>query len=186
MRNQIDFREARRGYVPTVGLDGDVMLEQIARFGAPVNPPPLLVLLRGQSTVHLPRTDREQLSPSPGLTGSACESTASKRAAAPSSAPTKDTRPPPTRWSGWTAVRVHSSVLAAVPSEPVVSRVAGHSKCEWRTFCGNRWLSKIRSASPVSPVDMLADTAHKWPGNTPTSLCAPFTLPKSSLTRVTS
>jgi hypothetical protein len=62
MRNQIDFREARRCYVPTAGLDGDVMLEQIARFGAPVNPPPLLVLLGGQSTVHLPRTDQEQLS----------------------------------------------------------------------------------------------------------------------------
>ena len=48
MRYQIDFCEAGRRYVPTVGLDGDVMLEQIARFGAPVNPPPLLVLLGGR------------------------------------------------------------------------------------------------------------------------------------------
>jgi len=62
MRNHIDFREAWRRYVPTVGLDGDVMLAQIARFGAPVNPPPFLVLLGGQSTVHLPRTDQEQWS----------------------------------------------------------------------------------------------------------------------------
>src|SRR5713226_5232059 len=61
MRDQIDFREAGRRYVPAVGLHRDVMLQQIARLGAPVNPPPLLRLLGYESTVHLPRTDREQL-----------------------------------------------------------------------------------------------------------------------------
>jgi hypothetical protein len=55
----------------------------------------------------------------------------------------------------------------------LVSRVAGHSKCEWRTFGDSRWSSKIRSTSPVSLVDLLDDTAHKWPGNTPTYTFAP-------------
>src|SRR6266446_6063725 len=61
MRDKVDFRETRRGHVPAVGLHRDVVLQQIAGLGAPVNPPPLLGLLGRQATVHLPRTDREQL-----------------------------------------------------------------------------------------------------------------------------
>ncbi len=61
MRDPIDFREAGRRYLPTIRLYRDGMLQQIARLGAPVNPPPLLVLLGCPSPVHLPRTDREQL-----------------------------------------------------------------------------------------------------------------------------
>src|SRR5260370_33234007 len=61
MRNQIDFCKAGGLHVPAVGLHRDVMLQQIARLGASVNPPPLLVLLGGESTVHLSGTDREQL-----------------------------------------------------------------------------------------------------------------------------
>ena len=61
MRDQIDFGEAWGLHVPAVGLHWDVMLQQVARLGASVNPPSLLVLLDRQSSVHLPRTDREQL-----------------------------------------------------------------------------------------------------------------------------
>src|SRR5712671_520886 len=61
MRNQIHFRETRSSDVPAVGLHRNVVLEQIARLGAPVNPPSPLRLLRLQPAVHLPRTDLQQL-----------------------------------------------------------------------------------------------------------------------------
>src|SRR5216683_6374038 len=61
MRNQIHFRETRSSDVPAVGLHRNVVLEQIARLGAPVNPPSPLRLLRFQPAVHLPRTDLQQL-----------------------------------------------------------------------------------------------------------------------------
>src|SRR5467141_2710487 len=51
---------------------------------------------------------------------------ASRPAAALSTAPTKGTRPPPIRWSGWTAVRAHSSAPAAVLASASLSR--------WRTI----------------------------------------------------
>jgi hypothetical protein len=43
------------------------------------------------------------------------------------------------------------------------------------------WAGKSRSTSPVSPVDLLGDTAHRWRGNTPTSPCAPSAPPKNRL-----
>src|SRR6266702_1435100 len=61
MRNQIHFRETRSRHVPAIGLHRNVVLEQIARLGAPVNPPSPLRLLRFQPAVHLPRTDLQQL-----------------------------------------------------------------------------------------------------------------------------
>src|SRR3984957_18920523 len=61
MRNQIHFRETRCRYVPAIGLHRNVVLEQVARVGPPLNPSSPLRLLRFQPTVHLSRTDLQQL-----------------------------------------------------------------------------------------------------------------------------
>jgi hypothetical protein len=36
--DEVDLREARDGDVPAIGLEGDVVLEQGARLGPPVQP----------------------------------------------------------------------------------------------------------------------------------------------------
>lgn len=46
MGYQVDLAEPGRGHVPTVGLDRDVVLQQTARLGAPLDPPFALALLR--------------------------------------------------------------------------------------------------------------------------------------------
>src|ERR1700688_11271 len=61
MRDQVDFRESGTVDIPAVGLHRNVVLEQIARFGASVDAPSPLRLLRFQPPVHLSRTDPEQL-----------------------------------------------------------------------------------------------------------------------------
>ena len=61
MRKQISFREARSLHIPAVGLHRNVVFEQIAGLGAPVEAPSPLRLVRLQPPVHLPRTDLQQL-----------------------------------------------------------------------------------------------------------------------------
>jgi len=61
MRNQIGFCETRSLDVPAIRFHRDVMLEQIARLGAPVEAPAPLRLLRFQPPVHVPRANLQQL-----------------------------------------------------------------------------------------------------------------------------
>ena len=61
MRHEIDLGEAGDGHVPAIGLEGDVMFEQGARLGAPVQPLAELAAVRGQAAIDLPRADREHL-----------------------------------------------------------------------------------------------------------------------------
>ena len=55
------FREARTADIPTIGLHGNVVLEQVARLGTPVQASAPLGLLRFQPPVDLPRADFQQL-----------------------------------------------------------------------------------------------------------------------------
>ena len=61
MRDQVYFGEPGTLHIPGVGLHRNLMLEQIARLGAPVKAPPLLGLLGSQPPIDLPRTDPQQL-----------------------------------------------------------------------------------------------------------------------------
>src|SRR2546430_2256866 len=61
MRHQVDLAEPWRSHIPTIGLHRDMMLQQSAGLGAPVNTPFPLALLRLQSPVDLPCTDAQQL-----------------------------------------------------------------------------------------------------------------------------
>ena len=61
MRDQIDFGEAGLANVPVVGLDGNVMLQQGARFGPTVDPFFELALLGAEPIVDGAGTEAEQL-----------------------------------------------------------------------------------------------------------------------------
>ena len=66
MRDQIDFGETRLPNVPAIGLDGNVMLQQGARFGPTVDPFFELVLLGAEPVVDGAGTETEQLLFQPG------------------------------------------------------------------------------------------------------------------------
>src|SRR5208337_3918347 len=57
----VDLGKPRLGHVPTVGLHGNVVLQQRPRFGLPIQAPLTLALLPLQPPVDLPRTDTQQL-----------------------------------------------------------------------------------------------------------------------------
>ena len=59
--DQVDLGEAGRRDGPGVGLNGNVVLQERARLGPPIEP--LLELARGgrKSAIDLPRTDGQQL-----------------------------------------------------------------------------------------------------------------------------
>ena len=61
MRDQIDLCKAGRFDIPVVGLDRDVVFEQGARFGAPVEALLELASLSLQSPIDGRRADQEQL-----------------------------------------------------------------------------------------------------------------------------
>src|SRR6516162_10841535 len=61
VRDQVDFRETRALYVPAIRLHRNVMLQQIAWLGAPVDAAPPLRLGRLQPPIDLSRADLEQL-----------------------------------------------------------------------------------------------------------------------------
>src|SRR5580693_3098197 len=61
MRDQVDFCETGTLHVPAIRLHWNVVLEQIARFGTPVDSPSLLRLGRFQPPVDLSRADFQQL-----------------------------------------------------------------------------------------------------------------------------
>jgi hypothetical protein len=59
--DQISFSEAGSGYIPMLGLDGDVVLEQGAGLGAAIEAAPEVPLLGVESAVDGPGADREDL-----------------------------------------------------------------------------------------------------------------------------
>src|SRR5260370_13368791 len=61
LRDQIDFGKPGRGHVPTVGLHRNVVLQQRARLGPPVQAPLMLLIVPLQTPVHLPGADPQQL-----------------------------------------------------------------------------------------------------------------------------
>src|SRR5881628_1395626 len=61
MADQVDLREPRTGGLPSVDLQGDVMLEKGSRLGAAVQTPVHLTLVRLKPPVDLPRADRQRL-----------------------------------------------------------------------------------------------------------------------------
>src|SRR5437870_4798445 len=61
MRDQVDFGETRGSHIPAIGFHRDMVFEQMARLGATVDPPLPLGLVRLQSAVDLPGTNRQQL-----------------------------------------------------------------------------------------------------------------------------
>src|SRR5947209_7782186 len=61
MRDQVDLGETRSLHIPTIGLHRNVVLQQSARLGAPVDTSFPLALLRLQPAVDLPGTDAQQL-----------------------------------------------------------------------------------------------------------------------------
>src|SRR5215467_14188045 len=61
MRYQIHLRVPRRVHVPAIRLYWNVVFEQIAGLGAPVDASPSLFLLTSQPAIHLPGADGQQL-----------------------------------------------------------------------------------------------------------------------------
>src|SRR2546426_5758769 len=61
MTDEIDLREARRGDVPAIGLQGDVVLEQGPGLGAAVEALLELPLVRCQAAIDLAGADREEV-----------------------------------------------------------------------------------------------------------------------------
>jgi len=59
--DEVDLREAGGGHVPAIGLERDVVFEQTARLGAPVQPRADLAAVRGQAAIDLARADAQQL-----------------------------------------------------------------------------------------------------------------------------
>ena len=61
MRDQVDLREARYLHIPVIGLERDVMFEQGARLGAPVEPPSQLRFVGAQAVIEGASADGQQL-----------------------------------------------------------------------------------------------------------------------------
>jgi hypothetical protein len=59
--DQINLGEARRGDIPAVGLERDVVLEQRAGLRAPIQPLAQLLPVRPEATIHLAGTNGPQL-----------------------------------------------------------------------------------------------------------------------------
>ena len=173
MGYQIDFRETGTVHIPAIGLHRNMVLEQIARLGTPVNPSPPVCLGRFQPPINLSRTG-SSATPSrlPAADQSVCESSASIPVAAPSVAPTTDSQPPPTPWSAppefpdrnWP----HASAAFLVASRAALgsiigSHTSGYIQC-WR---------KTRSKSFSYPFVPPADSAHRSHAETPIAPCSP-------------
>jgi hypothetical protein len=62
MGDEIDLGEAGGRDVPPVRLEGDVVLQQRARLGPPVQPRRELTPVRGQPPIYLARADGQHLS----------------------------------------------------------------------------------------------------------------------------
>src|SRR6266446_9190946 len=188
MRHQVDLAEPGRCHIPTIGLHRDVMLQQRAGLGAPVNTPFALALLRLQSPVDLPCTDAQQLFlhlrghpvalANPGHP-------AGQQGLQPH--PTRDSPRLPRSPPRWTAVAGHSAAGVPAAAAPVVFQEEVHSEAESRISGGSRCSGKIRSASSASLRAQLCDNVRRPHENIPTSPCVPIYPPQNRLlSRVTS
>src|SRR5208283_3036085 len=173
MRDQVDLGKPWRGYVPTVGLYRNVVLEQSPRLGLPVQALPALALLPRQPPVDLPRADLQQLPLRlrAGLT--ACESKASRPAGSPSAALTTDTPPLPIPPPATSPPRDGSAASVPAAEHPPASPAAARSEAVSHTSGDNPCSNRIHPTSRPWPCLRLSCSVHKLPGNIPTSLRVP-------------
>src|SRR5205807_564683 len=171
MRNQHGFCETRSLDVPAIRFHRNVMLEQIAGLGAPVEAPAPLRLLRFQPPVHLPRANLQQFLRDPRPQSEAfADPWHHSQAIGPSAASTTDSQRPPIPLSARKEFPGYCSARAAAAA---ASRAAVRSASGWRTSGGTRCSRKIHPRLPSWPFAPPSGSAHKSPADTPIAPCSP-------------
>src|SRR5262249_4329651 len=101
--------------------------------------------------------------------GSVCGSRASSSAAAPSAAPTRDSRPLPILRREPKSPACRTAACGFLAAAPALSRDAAHSAVESRTCGCTLRLSRTRPAAPPAASVPPCGIAHTSPGSTATS-----------------